>query len=101
MSWITFHDGHSDVYGAARKRAGEAGNGTHFVCAQSCVVASDRERKSFWHCKSIRALVKVVPLRAPDRGDEHRLGLLCRQIIVPDDFDQAGKVFLADSQRGV
>lgn len=40
--------------------------------------------------KAGRPLVKVVPLDAPDRGAERRLGFLAGEAEVPDDFDTMG-----------
>ncbi len=37
-----------------------------------------------------RLLVKVVPIDAPDRGAERRLGFLAGRAEVPDDFDRMG-----------
>ena len=40
--------------------------------------------------KAGRPLVKVVPIDAPDRGAERRLGFLAGQAELPDDFDRMG-----------
>lgn len=40
--------------------------------------------------KAGRPLVKVVPVDAPERGAERRLGFLAGQADVPDDFDRMG-----------
>ncbi len=40
--------------------------------------------------KAGRPLVKVMPIDAPDRGAERRLGFLAGQAEVPDDFDRMG-----------
>lgn len=37
-----------------------------------------------------RPLVKVLPVDAPKRGAERRLGFLAGQAQVPDDFDRMG-----------
>jgi prevent-host-death family protein len=40
--------------------------------------------------KAGKPLVKVVPLNAPEAGQEKRLGFMAGQITVPDDFDRMG-----------
>lgn len=40
--------------------------------------------------KAGRPLVKVMPVDAPERGAERRLGFLAGQADVPDDFDRMG-----------
>ena len=40
--------------------------------------------------KAGRPLVKVMPLDAPERGIQRRLGFLTGQADVPDDFDRMG-----------
>ena len=40
--------------------------------------------------KAGRPLVKVVPIDAPDRGAERRLGFLAGRAEVSDDFDRMG-----------
>ncbi len=40
--------------------------------------------------KAGRPLVKVVPIDAPERGGERRLGFLAGRADVPDDFDRMG-----------
>ncbi len=42
--------------------------------------------------KAGRPLVKVMPIDAPERGAERRLGFLAGQADVPDDFDGMGAV---------
>ena len=41
--------------------------------------------------KAGRPLVKVMPIDAPERGAERRLGFLAGQAEVPDDFDRMGE----------
>lgn len=40
--------------------------------------------------KAGRPLVKVMPIDAPERGAERRLGFLAGQADIPDDFDRIG-----------
>jgi prevent-host-death family protein len=40
--------------------------------------------------KAGRPMVKVTALDAPSAGSVRRLGFLCGQIAVPDDFDRMG-----------
>jgi prevent-host-death family protein len=42
--------------------------------------------------KAGRPLVKVMPIDAPERGHERRLGFLAGQGDVPDEFDRMGVV---------
>ena len=46
--------------------------------------------------KAGKPLVKVVPVDAPDRREQRRLGFLQGQMLVPDDFDRMGS---ADIER--
>lgn len=42
--------------------------------------------------KAGKPLVKVVPLNTPETGELKRLGFMEKQLRVPDDFDQMGRV---------
>jgi prevent-host-death family protein len=42
--------------------------------------------------KAGKPLVKVVPLDAPESGQNRRLGFMEGQIVLPDDFDRMGDV---------
>ena len=46
--------------------------------------------ESFVIAKAGKPLVKVMPLNAPEAGQQKRLGFLIGQITVPDDFDRMG-----------
>ncbi len=50
--------------------------------------------------KAGRPLVKVVPIDAPDRGAERRLGFLAGQAELPDDFDRMGGEAIAGLFEG-
>ena len=41
--------------------------------------------------KAGRPMVKVLPLDAPETGEEQRVGFLAGRIEIPDDFDEIGQ----------
>ena len=47
--------------------------------------------RPFVIAKAGKPLVKVVPLDAPESGQQKRLGFMAGQIAVPDDFDRMGE----------
>ena len=52
--------------------------------------------KPFVIIRAGHPLVKVVPIDAPDRTAEYRLGFLAGQAEVPDDFDRMGAATIKD-----
>ena len=46
--------------------------------------------ESFVIAKAGKAMVKVVPVNAPDQGQMRRIGFLSGAFDVPDDFDRMG-----------
>ncbi len=46
--------------------------------------------ESFIIAKAGRAMVKVVPIDAPEQRQKRRIGFMKGQISVPDDFDKMG-----------
>lgn len=50
--------------------------------------------------KAGRPLVKVIPIDAPERGAERRLGFLAGQADVPDDFDRMGAAEIGRTFEG-
>ena len=56
----------------------------------SLLVEQAASGEPFVIAKAGHPLVKVVPIDAPDRGAERRLGFLAGQANVPDDFDRMG-----------
>jgi prevent-host-death family protein len=47
--------------------------------------------ESFIIAKAGKAMVKVVPVDAPDRSQMRRIGFLSSAFEVPDDFDRMGE----------
>lgn len=46
--------------------------------------------ESFVIAKAGKPMVKVMPLNAPESGQQKRLGFMAGQVRVPDDFDRMG-----------
>ncbi len=51
--------------------------------------------EAFVIAKAGKAMVKVVPLEASEKGAGPRLGFMKGEIVVPDDFDQMGSEDIA------
>mgnify|MGYP000852579163 CR=1 FL=1 len=56
----------------------------------SRLVEQAAKGEPFVIAKAGKPLVKVMPLDAPEPGQQRRLGFMAGQITVPDDFDRMG-----------
>jgi prevent-host-death family protein len=56
----------------------------------SRLVEKAAKGEPFVIAKAGKPMVKVVPLDAPEAGQQKRVGFLADQIKVPDDFDTMG-----------
>jgi prevent-host-death family protein len=66
----------------------------------SRLVEQAAQGEAFVIAKAGRPMVKVVPLAGGDSGTGRRLGFLCGEIEVPDDFDQMGSEEITQQFEG-
>lgn len=63
----------------------------------SRLVEAAAKGESFVIAKAGKPMVRVVPLDAPQPGEQKRIGFMAGRIRVPDDFDRMGEDEIADS----
>ena len=89
----------AEVDGAVMKRVNMHEAKTHLSRLVDEAVAG----QAFVICKAGKPMVRVTPLNQPDAASpvRSRLGMLRRQLSVPDDFDRMGQEEIADLFEGI
>jgi len=66
----------------------------------SRLVEKAAQGEPFVIAKAGKPMVKVIPLDAPEPGEEKRLGFMSGEFEVPEDFDQMGQAKIQEMFSG-
>ena len=66
----------------------------------SRLVEKAAQGEPFVIAKAGKPMVKVIPLDAPEPGEEKRLGFMSGEFEVPEDFDQMGQTKIQEMFSG-